>query len=48
MPNGVFHSCNDNISQEEMTGYATNIALFSRNALQYSSHPELDFLLLHF
>lgn len=46
IPNGVFHCCNDYISQDEMTGHATNGQCDSHSAFQYSCHTELD--LLHF
>lgn len=47
MPNGVFHSCNDYISQDEMTGHATNGQCDSHNEFKYSCYQELDFALLH-
>lgn len=48
MPNGVFHSCNDYISQDEMTGHATNGQCDSGSEFQYSCYPELDFASVHF
>lgn len=45
MLNGVFRSCNDYISQDEMMGHVANGQCGSCNAFQYSCQHELDFLL---
>lgn len=44
MPNEVSHSCNDSISQEEMTGHTTNGQCDGCNAVEFLSHLELDIL----
>lgn len=46
MPNGVFHSYNDYLSRDEMTGHATNGQCDSHNEFKYSCYQELDFALL--
>lgn len=48
MPNEVSHSCNDSISQEEMTGHTTNGQCDGCNAVEFLSHLELDILLFFF